>query len=108
VEDCGVIFAVAGLYNLMTALAKHSADDRVYLFNFQGIEEVERGDQLSSAMATADPTGLTVGPATISGPYVRVELSSGEPGVTYNVRCTAKTAGGATKEGVGQLVCVPD
>jgi hypothetical protein len=78
------------------------------LFSFQGIEEIEGGDMLAIATVTAAPSGLTVGVPPISGPYVRVELSSGTPGVVYNVRCVAKTAGGATKEGVGQLVCVPD
>jgi hypothetical protein len=108
VEDSGNIFEVEGLYNLVTALCKYSADDRTYLFSFQDIEEVEGGDILSSATVTAALAGLTVGTPTISGPFVRVELSSGTPGVTHHVRCVAHTAGGATKEGVGQLVCVPD
>jgi hypothetical protein len=49
VDDPGLIFEVEGLYNLVTAISKYSTDDRIYLFSFQDIEEVEGGDILSSA-----------------------------------------------------------
>lgn len=95
-------------------LTKTPREARLFLFDFSKAPEVTSGETLSAPVVHAD-AGITVGtPVVTSGAFdgvpagegVKVLLSGGSAGDTYDVSCTVTTSGGATIEVAGRLAVV--
>lgn len=76
-----------------------------FTFDFSEWDLLTDDEQIVSAVATSDGTGLTVGTVTVSADdkQVSVQLSGGIAGATYTVFCKATTTSGYTPIGVGYL-----
>ena len=56
------------------------------------------GDNVSSAVVTASPTGVTLGTKQVTGQTVKQWISGGTAGATHKITCVATSVGGRIKE----------
>lgn len=56
------------------------------------------GDTITDSTAVADPSGINVDSTQVFGSVIKVWLSGGEKGESYNINVTATTAQGRVKE----------
>jgi hypothetical protein len=60
-------------------------------------------DTIVSAVITASPSGLAIGPATINGSVAGAVITGGVDGVTYLISCVITTATGQVAQSQEQL-----
>lgn len=84
---------------LVPKISKGASAAFSHNFDYSGWESIGSGDDnITSATASVDPSGLTLGSPTVNatGDTVAVPLSAGTAGVTYRVTVLATTSGGDT------------
>ncbi len=59
---------------------------------------LSNGDVITDATATVEPSGVSVDRVVVYGEVVKVWLSDGEAGTSYNINVTASTSQGRVKE----------
>ncbi len=83
---------------LVPRITKGPSASFSHVFDYRGWEQLQGDtpDEISSATATVDPSGLTLGSPGVNadGNQVSVQLSSGTTGTTYRVTVLATTAAG--------------
>ena len=85
---------------------KRTAEIRDWNFDFSQEPEILAGATISSATVTTTGTGLTIGPAVLSGPTVQVQLSVGTTKTRYPLKCEATLSTGKKIVRFGRLYCV--
>jgi hypothetical protein len=91
-------------------LAKFPDDDRIFNFNFSGIDEIQNGAVGVSAVISPTPqlNNLTLGSPSIdsSGAIVSVRISAGGASITYLLECNLTLDSGSVIVGLGLLTVI--
>lgn len=80
----------------MMHFTKQPSENLDYDFDF--IKALPDGDNVSSAVVTASPTGVTLGTKQISGQTVKQWISGGTAGGNHKITCVATSVAGRIKE----------
>lgn len=78
--------------SLLGSYIKQPAETESYSINYE--DDLTAGDNVSSAVATVSPAGLTIQSVVADDPRVRLWILGGTANVTYKVTVTMTTVDG--------------
>lgn len=94
-------------------LYKTTEEAKTFAFDFSKEGAVVAGETLTVIEVEGSPSGLTIGTPAVttatfdgiaSGKAIKVRISGGTAGTTYELACRATTSGGDTLEIPGVLI----
>ena len=93
--DVDTRYIVVGKAGTLPAKKKEVADVFDYLYDY--LDWLLEGEGLSSATASVDPAGPTLGTPVIAGTIVELRISGGTSATKYTVTVTATMTDGQSK-----------